>query len=37
LTLRNEAEAFLPLTNTQTCVHIEQNLDLSKAFSKVTS
>ncbi len=30
LKLRKETEKYLPLTNTQTCVHIDDNLDLSK-------
>lgn len=30
LELRNEPEKHLPLTNTQQCVGIEQNLDLSE-------
>lgn len=30
LTLRGETEKYLPLTNTQNCVNVEDNLDLSK-------
>lgn len=33
LKLRKETEKYLPLTNTQTCVHIDDNLDLSKIIS----
>ncbi|CAG7730743.1 unnamed protein product [Allacma fusca] len=31
LTLRNEKEKYLPLTNTQTCVNIDDNLDLTNS------
>lgn len=36
LTLRNETEKYLPLTNTQNCVHIDDNLDLSKLLIYLT-